>query len=151
MINISYIILFFIAVVGLQYLRFKLTRWKKIVELFESEKRSDLNPIYGYWSEFRQSPKSYPLSNTFLKLTPTNFGLYLQYDLKYEPIKFYKPVLIPWSNIFVSRTQESKNKGGEEYKILKNGIDLGIIFLQAPISEQIKRKTEELGLLINIG
>lgn len=149
MTKILYILLIFIVVVVIQYIRFKLTRWEKIVEQFESARRNDLKPIYGYWSEFRQSSKSYPLGNTFLKLAPTNYGLYLQYDLKFEPIKFYKPVMIPWTYISITRSIVSKKKGGKEDRIQKNGKYLGSIILQAPISEQIKNKMNELGVVLN--
>jgi len=149
MINIFYILLIFAAVIVIQYVRFKLTRWEKFVERFESEQRPELNPIYGFWSEFRRSPKSYPLGNSFLKVAPTNFGLYLQYDLKYEPIKFYKPVMIPWSNISIRQTKESRGKGGDEYVIQENGNYFGSIFLQSLISEQIKNRIKELGVEIN--
>lgn len=72
MINIFYILLILAAVIIIQFVRFKLTWWEKFVERFESERRTELNPIYGYWSQFHQSPKSYPLVNTFLKTAPTN-------------------------------------------------------------------------------
>lgn len=147
---IIYLILISFASIFFQFIRFKLSRWEKIVEYFESVKRPELKPIYGYWSEFRISTNSYPLGNTFLKLAPTNSGLYLQYDLKFEPIKFYKPVLIPWNNLTITQTKESRRKGGDEYQIQKNGDYLGSIFLQTPISEQIKSKTNELGIQINI-
>ena len=147
--NILYIFLFIAAVVVIQFIRFKLTRWEKIVERFESERRMELKPIYGYWSEFRRSPKSYPLGNTFLKLAPTNFGLYLQYDLKFEPIKFYKPVIIPWNYIRIRQTKESKSKGGDEYIIQENENYLGSLYLQTQISEQIIRRMKELGIELN--
>lgn len=147
--TIYYISLFIIAIVVIQFIRFKLTRWENIVAHYESEKRSDSNAIYGYWSEFRQSPKSYPLSNSFLKLIPTNYGLYLQYDLKYEPIKYYKPVMIPWSNIRISQTKELFSNGGEEYIIEKNDQCLGSIFLQFQISEQIKDNVKNYGVELN--
>ena len=143
-----YVLLFFAVYIFFQFIRFKLSRWEKIVEYFESVKRPEI-PIYGYWSEFRISTKSYPLGNTFLKLAPTNSGLYLQYDLKFEPIKFYKPILIPWNNLIIAQTKESISKGGDEYRIQKNGEYLGSIFLQTPISEQIKSKINELGIQIN--
>ena len=149
MTKILYILLIFIVVIVIQYIRFKLTRWEKIVEQFESARKNYLKPIYGYWSEFRQSPKSYPLGNTFLKLIPTNYGLYLQYDLKFEPIKFYKPVMIPWTYINIVQSEVSKKKGGEEYRIQKNGKYLESIILQVPISEQIKNKMNELGIELN--
>ena len=147
--NILYIFLFIAAVVVIQFIRFKLTRWEKIVERFESERRMELKPIYGYWSEFRRSPKSYPLGNTFLKLAPTNFGLYLQYDLKFEPIKFYKPVIIPWNYIRIRQTKESKSKGGDEYIIQEKENYLGSLYLQTQISEQIIRRMKELGIELN--
>jgi len=146
---IIYILLIFAASIFFQFIRFKLSRWEKIVDYYESIKRPELEPIYGYWSEFRKSAKSYPLGNTFLKLAATNSGLYLQYDLKFEPIKFYKPVLIPWDNLIITQTKESRGKGGDEYRIQNNGEYLGSIFIQTPISEQIKNKTNQLGIQIN--
>ncbi len=147
--NIFYIILFIAAVIVIQYIRFKLTQWEKIVEHFESERRTELKPIYGYWSEFRRSPKSYPLGNAFLKLAPTNFGLYIQYDLKYEPIKFYKPVMIPWSYISIRQSKESKSKGGDEYIIQENENHLGSLYLQTQISEQLMNSIKALGVELN--
>jgi len=147
--KILFLLLLFPAVVVIQYIRFKLTRWEKFAEDFESEKRLELKPIYGFWSEFRYSPKSYPWGNKLLKLGITNFGLYLQYNLKYEPIKFYKPVMIPWSYITISQTKESKSKGGDEYIIRKNEKYLGSVFLQSPISEQIKNRIKELDIRMN--
>lgn len=76
--KILHIILLIIPIVFLlHFLRFKLTGWEEFALHFESEKRPDQNPIYGFWSEFRQSPRSYPLSNSLLKVAPTSFGLYL--------------------------------------------------------------------------
>jgi hypothetical protein len=146
---IIYILSFFALSIITQFIRFKLTRWEKVVEQFGSEKRPDLKPIYGYWSEFRLAPKGYPMGNTLLKVAPTNFGLYIQFDLKFEPIKFYNPVMIPWSNLIIGHTQESRGKGGEEYRIETNGEHLGSIILQTPVSEQIKEKIKELGIQIN--
>ena len=148
--KLTVIVLIILVVFLLHYLRFKLTRWEEFVFHFESEKRPELNPIYGFWSEFRQSTKSYPLSNSLLKVAPTSFGLYLQYDLKFEPIKYYKPVMIPWGNINVIHSEESKGKGSDEYIITENGESLGTIFLQIPISEQIINEAEKFGIELGI-
>ena len=45
--KILFLLLLFPAVVVIQYIRFKLTRWEKFAEDFESEKRPELKPIYG--------------------------------------------------------------------------------------------------------
>ena len=144
------IILIFPIVFSLYYFRFKLTHWEEFALHFESEKRPELNPIYGFWSEFRKSPKSYPLSNTLLKVATTSFGLYLQYDLKFEPIKFYKPVMIPWGNISVEHSKEAKGKGCNEYIVTKNGGHVGSIFIQTPISDQIVNEAKSLGVDIRV-
>lgn len=144
-----FLIALFPIFVLISFIRFKLSRWEEIVSHFESEKRPNLNPVYGYWSEFRRSPRCYPISNIYLKVAITSFGLYLQYDLKYEPIKFYKPVMIPWSNIKVMHTVECSKKGFDEYIILKGGENLGKIFLQVAISDQIHDRAKDLGIKIN--
>ena len=128
------------------FVRFKLSRWEEIVTHFGSVKRPDLKPIYGFWSEFRRTPRSYPISNNYLKVAVTSLGLYLQYDLKYEPIKFYKPVLIPWENLKVGYSEESSRKGFDEYIILKDTNLLGKIFIQIPVSERIFEEAKKIGL-----
>ncbi len=148
--NLLLIILIIPIVFFLYYFRFKLTHWEEFVLHFESEKRPELNPIYGFWSEFRQSPKSYPLSNTILKVATTAFGLYLQYDLKFEPIKFYKPVMIPWGNISVEHSEEAKGKGCDEYIVTKSGSHVGYIFIQTPISDQIVNEAKSFGVDIRV-
>jgi hypothetical protein len=147
---ILFLILFPALVIFLNYLRYKLSRWEIFIKDFESVKRPELKAIYGLWSEFRQSSTSYPLGNNFLKVAVTPFGLYLQYDLKYEPIKFYKPVTIPWDNIFIKQTKESVTKGFDEYRIIKKGQNAGSLFLQIPISDQIKAESKNLGIKLNV-
>ena len=127
------------------YIRYKLSRWEEIVFHFGSVKRPDLRAIYGFWSEFRRTPRSYPLSNQYLKVAVTSVGLYLQYDLKYELIKFYKPVLIPWDNLKVGYSEESVKKGFDEYIILKDQKQLGKIFIQVPVSERIVEEAKKIG------
>jgi hypothetical protein len=146
---ILFLILIPSLVILLNYIRYKLSRWEIFIKDFESVKRPELKAIYGSWSEFRQSSTSYPLGNNFLKLAVSPFGLYLQYDLKYEPIKFYKPVMIPWDNILVTQTEESVTKGFDEYQIIKKGQIAGSLFLQFPISSQIKEESKNLGIKLN--
>ena len=148
--NILLIILFIPLAYFIYYVRFKLTKWEEIVLHFESEKRPELNPIYGFWSEFRHSPKSYPLSNTLLKVATTSFGIYLQYNLKFELIKFYKPVMIPWENITVEHSEEAKGKGCDEYIVSKNESNIGSIFIQIPISDQIVNEAKSFGVDIRV-
>jgi len=57
--------------------------------------------------------------------------------------------MIPWTYISIVQSEVSKKKGGEEYRIQKNGKYLGSIILQAPISEQIKNKMNELAVKLN--
>lgn len=131
------------------YIRFKLTRWEEIVEHYESNRRPELNPVYGFSSEFRRSSNSYPLSNTFLKIAVTPFGLYLQYDLKYEPIKYYKPVMVPWGDIRIADTEKARNKGFREIILSKDEVDIGAIFLQIHIIEKIMDEAKKLGIRLN--
>ena len=148
--TLVFILLIIPIAFGLHFIRFKLTRWEQFVLHFKSEKRPELNPIYGFWSEFRQSPKSYPLSNSLLKVATTSFGLYLQYDLMFEPIKYYKPVMIPWGNINIAHSEAGAGKGCHEYIITKNGGHLGSIFIQIPISDQIVNESKNLGIEVKV-
>ena len=70
--------------------------------------------------------------------------------LKYEPMKFYKPVMIPWNNISISRSKESLAKGFDDFIVSINGEHLGTVSLQVPISDQIQSEAEELGAELNL-
>lgn len=145
-----YFILFIIPIMFIFHLiRFKLTCWEEFTNHFESVKRPELKPIYGFWSELKQSANSYPLNNSLIKVAVTSYGLYLQYDLKFELIKYYKPVIIPWKNISITNNEKSNGKGSDEYLISKNDQRLGSIFLQITISEQITREANSQGVSIN--
>lgn len=144
----NFVLVFTIALI-LLFVRFKLSRWEILVDKFESVKRNDLKWIYGCWAEFKLSSKSYPLGNSLLKVSVTTFGLYLQYDLKFEPIKYYKPVMIPWNSIKIRNTKESSAKGCDEYIITTEETYFGIIYLQIAVSDIIKESAEELGVDLN--
>jgi hypothetical protein len=135
----------FLAIVLLLYFRFLLSRWNDVVQIYGSKKRNDLKPIYGFWSEFQRKRGGFPLSNKYLKIAVTHYGLYLQYDLPFEIITLHKPVMIPWEKIIITSTKKSQSKGFDEYLILNNGFELGYIFLQFPISDEIIEKAKELG------
>lgn len=147
--TIQIIVIVFLVAVTFHFIRFKLTKWEKLVEKFGSEKRSDLKPIYGFWSEYKSSRNSYPLGNALLKVSVTSFGLYLQYDLKFEPIKFYKPVMIPWEIINVRNTEESTGKGCDEFILANEKENFGILYLQIAVSDTIKESAEKLGVELN--
>ncbi len=144
-----YLVLIIPVLILLFYMRFRLSGWKIIVKNFPSAVIKDISPIFGFWSEFRRSPKSYPLGNNFLKAAVIPSGLYLQYNLKYEPVKFYKPVLIPWIELKVKRSKESLSKGFDEYIITKDGNYLGTLFLQISTSEKIKEEIKKLGIILD--
>lgn len=129
-----------------QFVRFKLTGWEVCYDKFGVEERDGLNFIYGFWSEYRRNKKSYPLSNKFMKVAVTPYGLYLIYDLKFEIIRFYKPILIPWNSLTIEHSQEANTKGCDEYKINSGNESFGSIFLQVPISDEIVKKAEEIGI-----
>ena len=131
------------------YLRYKLSHWEDVVSVYRSEVRYDLNPIHGFWSEYQRSPDSFPLSNHFLKAAPTKYGLYLQYDLSFEP-KIYKPVFIPWGNIIIKSSEKGSQKGGVEYLILNNKFELGSIYIQFPISDQLIEMVQALGANLTV-
>jgi len=139
--------IFFIVII-FHFIRFNLSRWQVVVDIFETESEPEGKQIYGVWSEFRQADTKFPLINTLLKVIPTPYGLYLKYDLKYEPIKFYKPVMIPWANISLEYTAESN--GYDKLYIEKNYHTVGTLFLQRLIIEEIVNHMKNQGIELNI-
>jgi len=143
-----FLIIFLAFLTG--FIRYKLTKWEKIVERYGVESLPDSEPIYGLWSEFKFSPRSYPLANSFLKVIPIANGLYLQYDLKYEPIKFYKPVLIPWHSLKFYNSGSSTKKGCDEIHIENNGYAFGLIYIQCAMTDLIIKRAASIGVDLNL-
>jgi len=142
------LILIALIVIIFHFIRFSLSRWQVVVDIFETGSEPEGKQIYGIWSEFRQADAKYPLINTLLKVIPTSYGLYLKYDLKYEPIKFYKPVRIPWANISFEYTSESN--GYDKLYIEKNYRTVGTLFLQRLVVEEIVDYMKNQGIELNI-
>ncbi|MFC2083579.1 hypothetical protein ACFLS9_00835 [Bacteroidota bacterium] len=139
-----YIILIISIPFIVYYIRFKLTKWGKVVELFKTIEEPKGKVIYGFYSEFHHLATIYPLGNNFLKLIPSFNGLYLKYDLKYEIIKFYTPVYIPWENIEIEKSSDRIKY--DKYYISFGNKKVGTLFLQPFVTEKIENNVERFKL-----
>lgn len=113
------------------------TKWDIIVQTFpvSSEPQGDF--IIGTQSEYISAVSKYPVINTVMKFVLCYDGLYVKYELFFEWPKYYKPVLIPWSNIFILPANEFEKHGFDKYQIYNNNTYLGQIKIQPYVSKEI--------------
>ena len=142
------IIYFFALVFGFsiatKFARFKLTKWEYLFKIYGTDVEPKGEQIYGFFSEYRAANTNYPLSNNFLKIIPTYYGMYIKYDLKYEVIRFFKRVLIPWQNIKLIKSTDGVDY--DRFEIARNGIFLiGTLSIQPFITVKLQHYLESIG------
>lgn len=120
--------------------------YAQLIEQFPTPFITESNLMVSHMSEMSNPKTKNRYPNVLMRIYAINNGLYIQPDFKFEFPRLFQPVLIPWQNLHIEKSEKGEGIGLDKYFVMVEKepifcflIDPSILFQMSTESECFQR------------